>query len=114
MVTWTFFVHNNKKIAKGLRMSFKNPVKVVAFFRRGESSPITFDPHGRTSDNIYLNFHLERTMPGESNLGLRIEVADDEPPHILSFSWVKDDGSGDTDAFNSREIAQINENYFRT
>ncbi|MCH8914416.1 MAG: hypothetical protein IIA82_00970 [Thaumarchaeota archaeon] len=113
MVTWTFFVHNNKKTAKGLRMSFKNPVKVVAFFRRGESAPITFDPHDRTSSNIHLNFHLERTMPGESNIGIKIAVADDEPPHILSFSWVTDDDSGDTEDYSQGEIDQINRNYFR-
>ena len=116
MVTRTFFVHNNNdKNAKGLRMNFTNPVKVIGFFRIEESGKITFDPHDRTSTDIYLNFHLDRIITGTANIGIKIEVADnDDPPHIISFSWVKDDGSGDTDAFNSREIAQINENYFRT
>lgn len=115
MVTHTFFVHKNQKNAKGLRMNFTNHVEVVAFFRGNESDSIPFNPHDRTSTDIYLNFLLERIVTGESNIGIKIKVADNvDPPHILSFSWVTDDGSGETEDFSSGEIKRINENYFRT
>ena len=116
LIGWRFFIHNNKgSPMKGLRMNFKQNIAVMHVFRRLETAPIYFNPKGFISKKISITFLLEKIMNGESNIGIDIEVEqEDGPPVIESLSWITDDGTNSESPFDSSEIDQINDNYFRT
>ena len=113
IMEWKFFVPTGPGTQRtGLKINSNNTFKITKIFLGSESALVDFNPKGEISNSIFVTFPLN-PIPNPSNVGIIIEDQNSNiHTQITDIVWIDNSNIKHHWDSNSKEIRQINTNYF--